>query len=145
MQGYHSCITVIHVQIGLLRESLKTHGRWADTVIVFASDHGYHLGEHSLWSKVSLFEECARVPMIVRVPGYIQEGTQTERLVELVDLMPTLSELSGVEPPGGLQGQSFAALLDGPQGVGKEVAYTAVSRGRVQLENTEQTEHAAKS
>jgi iduronate 2-sulfatase len=131
MQAYHACITFIDAQIGLLLESLKRTGHWDDTIIVFTSDHGFHLGEHSLWGKVSLFEECARVPMIVRVPGRTAEGSQTEGLVELVDLMPTLSELCGVKAPGGLQGKSFAALLDDPQGAGKEVAYTVVSRGKM--------------
>jgi iduronate 2-sulfatase len=131
MQAYHACITFIDAQTGLLLESLKRNGHWDDTIIVFTSDHGYHLGEHSLWGKVSLFEECARVPMIVRVPGRTQEGSQAEGLVELVDLLPTLSDLCGVKAPGGLQGKSFAALLDDPQGAGKEVVYTVVSRGQV--------------
>ncbi|MGI9472881.1 MAG: sulfatase-like hydrolase/transferase, partial [Rubripirellula sp.] len=131
MQAYHACITFIDAQIGLLLESLQQSGHWDDTIIVFTSDHGYHLGEHSLWGKVSLFEECARVPMIVRVPRRTAEGSHTEGLVELVDLLPTLSDLCGVKAPVGLQGKSFAALLDDPHGAGKEVAYTVVSRGQL--------------
>ncbi len=131
MQAYHACITFIDTQIGLLLESLKRNGHWDDTIIVFTSDHGYHLGEHSLWGKVTLFEECARVPMIVRVPGRTQEGSQTDGLVELVDIFATLNDLCKIEAPHKLQGTSFASLLDEPRGDGKEVAYTVVSRGKL--------------
>jgi arylsulfatase A-like enzyme len=131
MQAYHACITFIDAQIGLMLESLKRNGHWDDTIIVFTSDHGYHLGEHSLWGKVTLFEECARVPMIVRVPGRTQNGSQTEGLIELVDIFPTLSDLCRIPAPHTLQGKSFASLLDDPQGSGKKVAYTVVSRGKL--------------
>jgi iduronate 2-sulfatase len=131
MQAYHACITFIDTQIGLLLESLKRNGHWDDTIIVFTSDHGYHLGEHSLWGKVSLFEECARVPMIVRVPGRTLDGTQTDGLVELVDVFATLNDLCQIEAPHNLQGTSFVSLLDEPRGDGKQVAYTVVSRGKL--------------
>jgi iduronate 2-sulfatase len=129
MQAYHACITFIDAQIGLLLNALKRSGHWDDTIIVFTSDHGYHLGEHSMWGKVTLFEECARVPMIVRVPGRTQDGSHTEGLVELLDIFPTLTDLCGIEAPHKLQGKSFAALLDDPHGAGKDVVYTVVSRG----------------
>lgn len=129
MQAYHACVSFIDAQIGLLVESLQRNGHWDDTIIVFTSDHGYHLGEHCLWGKVTLFEECARVPMIVRVPGRTPVGSKTDGLVELVDIYPTLIDLCDIDAPHKLQGQSFVPLLDDPGHAGKDVAYTVVSRG----------------
>ncbi len=129
-QAYHACVSFIDAQIGLLLDGLKRNGHWEDTIIIFISDHGYHLGEHYLWGKVSLFEECARVPMIVRVPGKTRPGTSANGLTELVDLYPTLCELCGIKAPAHLQGQSFSGLVDKPSGEGKETAYTVVSRGK---------------
>ena len=128
-QAYHACISFIDAQIGLLLDALKRNKLWENTIVILISDHGYHLGEHYMWGKVSLFEECARVPMIVRVPGRTREGTSSSGLIELVDLYPTLSELCGLKAPAHLQGKSFTALLDDPSGAGRETAYTVVSRG----------------
>ncbi len=129
-QAYHACISFIDAQFNVLFDSLRKNGLWENTIIVLTSDHGYHLGEHFMWGKVTLFEECARVPLIVRVPGYESAGETTEGLVELVDCYPTLAELCGVNIAGHIQGESFAALLKNPSGQGKEAAYTVVSRGR---------------
>ena len=90
-QAYHACVSFIDAQLGLLLSALKRNGRWEDTIIIFISDHGYHLGEHYMWGKVSLFEECARVPMILRVPGRTRGGTSASGLTELLDLYPTLA------------------------------------------------------
>ena len=128
-QAYHACISFIDAQIGLLLEALKRNKLWENTIVILISDHGYHLGEHYMWGKVSLFEECARVPMVVRVPGRTREGTISNGLIELVDLYPTLSELCGLKAQVHLQGKSFTALLDDPAGAGRETAYTVVSRG----------------
>lgn len=129
-QAYHACVSFIDAQLGLLLSALKRNGRWEDTIIIFISDHGYHLGEHYMWGKVSLFEECARVPMIVRVPGRTRAGTSASGLTELVDLYPTLCKLCGIKAPAHLQGESFTRLIDNPSGEGKETAYTVVSRGK---------------
>jgi iduronate 2-sulfatase len=128
-QAYHACVSFVDAQIGLLLEKLKKEGLWENTLIVFTSDHGYHLGEHFMWGKVTLFEECARVPLIVRVPGQTRPGTTTDGLVELLDLFPTLVELCKLPAPKPLQGASFSALFTDPSGPGKETAYTVVSRG----------------
>ena len=130
-QAYHACITFIDAQIGLLFDALKRNGLWENTVVVLISDHGYHLGEHFMWGKVTLFEECARVPMIVRVPGRTKPGTVSQGLVELLDIYPTLAELCGIRPPEGLQGRSFTDLIDDPSGKGKEQVYTVVTRGKM--------------
>ena len=69
IQAYHACITFIDTQIGKVFEALKRQGLWENTIVVLMSDHGYQLGEHFMWGKVTLFEVCDRVPLIVRVPG----------------------------------------------------------------------------
>lgn len=134
MQAYHACISFIDAQIGTIFETLRQTGHWDNTIIVLTSDHGYLLGEKFMWGKVMLFETCDRVPLIIRIPSSMKNlqttsGTTSERLVELVDLFPTLTELCGVGPPDELQGRSLVPLLRDPKAAGKEVAYTVVLRG----------------
>ena len=128
-QAYHACISYIDAQLGILFKSLREHNLWENTIVIFTSDHGYHLGEHFMWGKVTLFEECARVPLIIRVPGVTRKGTETEALVELVDFHPTLLELCGLQGKSFIQGKSFVPLLRDPDSSGKKYAYTVVSRG----------------
>lgn len=129
-QAYHACISFIDAQIGLLFESLKRNGQWDNTIVVLTSDHGYQLGEHFLWGKVTLFEVCDRVPMIIRVPEMTKPGTTSEGLVELIDLYPTLSELCDITPPNDIHGRSIVPMLRDPAAAGKETVYTVVSRGK---------------
>jgi len=113
----------------LILDKLKAQELWEDTIVIFTSDHGYHLGEHFMWGKVTLFEECARVPLVVRVPGVSKAGTRSEGLVETIDLFPTLAELCDLSAPAYLQGRSYVGLIREPSGAGKPSAYTVVSRG----------------
>jgi iduronate 2-sulfatase len=129
IQAYHACISFIDAQIGLVFDALQQSGHWDDTIIVLTSDHGHQLGEHFMWGKVTLFEICDRVPLLIRAPGRSAPGSQTEGLVELIDLFPTLAELCDVAPPEHLQGRSFVPLLVDPARPGKETAYTVVTRG----------------
>ena len=96
-QAYHACVSFVDAQIGLILDKLKAQKLWNDTIVIFTSDHGYHLGEHFMWGKVSLFEECARVPLIVRVPGVSPAGKTSQGLVETIDLFPTLAELCDLD------------------------------------------------
>ena len=131
MQAYHACITFIDAQIKIVLDALKESGHWDDTVIVFTSDHGYHLGDHFLWGKVTLFDIGARVPFIVRAPGRTKGGTSSQAMVELIDIYPTLAQLTGLTPPDHLQGTSLRPLLDHPERLGqKKHAYSVVSRGK---------------
>jgi arylsulfatase A-like enzyme len=129
MQAYHACISFIDAQIGLMFDALKRSGHWDDTIVVLTSDHGYQLGEHFMWGKVTLFEVCNRVPMLIRVPGQTKPGSSSQGLVELVDLYPTLAELCDVKPPKDLQGRSLVPMLRDPKAAGKQTVYTVVSRG----------------
>ena len=132
MQAYHGCVSFIDAQIALMLDALKESGQWENTIIVFTSDHGYHLGDHFLWGKVTLFDIGARVPFIVRAPGLTQGGTESQAMVELIDIYPTLAELTGLEAPAHLQGTSLYPLLDQPKSLGqKKYAYSVVSRGKL--------------
>lgn len=111
--GYVAAIAYLDAQIGKVLDALKSSGRADSTIIVFWSDHGFHLGEHDLWCKTSNFELDARVPMMISVPGMKAAGQKTDTLVELLDLYPTLTDLAGLTPPAHLQGRSLKPLLDG--------------------------------
>jgi len=130
MQAYHACVSFVDHQLNRVLGALKAEGYWEDTVIVFTSDHGYHLGDHFMWGKVTLFDIGSRVPLIVRVPGMAAEGGKSQAMVELIDLYPTLADVVGLEPPSHLQGRSFRPLLGHPDRLGqKRLAYTVVRRG----------------
>jgi iduronate 2-sulfatase len=115
-------------QVGVVVNSLERQGLAENTVIVFTSDHGYHMGEHGLWQKMSLFEESARVPLLIVAPG-MSLGTISETPVSQIDLFPTLAELCDVRIPDNLQGQSLVPMLKDPSHTGRGWALTQVTRG----------------
>jgi iduronate 2-sulfatase len=102
-------------QVGRVLEALDDLDLTKNTLIVFWSDHGYHLGEQTLWAKTSNFELDARVPLMIAVPGSPHPGAATAALVELLDLYPTLSDLCRLPSPVGLDGFSLVPVLEDPQ------------------------------
>ncbi len=144
--AYYASNTFVDAQIGILFEALDELDLWRNTIVVFFGDHGYHLGDHGgLWHKNSLFERSARVPLIVYSPKMKASGKSTRRLVELLDLYPTLADLSGLPVPEGLDGLSFAPLLDDPAKPWKRAAYTLVARGQEINEHAREVAYLGRS
>lgn len=129
IQAYYASTTFMDAQVGKVLDSLEELGLADNTIVVFTSDHGYHLGEHGLWQKMSLFEQSARVPMIIAAPG-IEGGKVSKSPVGLVDLYPTLTELCDVKAPDNLQGQSLVGLMEDPLGEGRGWALSQVQRNQ---------------
>ena len=140
-QAYYASISFMDTQVGVVVDSLERQGLADNTVIVFTSDHGYHMGEHGLWQKMSLFEESARVPMLIVAPG-MSKGMISETPVSQIDLFPTLAELCHVRVPDNLQGQSLVPMLKDPSHAGRGWALTQVTRGgrRVDAKNGNETD-----
>lgn len=128
-QAYLASISFMDAQVGRVIDALDRLGLADNTIIVFTSDHGYHMGEHGLWQKMSLFEESARVPLLIVAPGVAMKSTAVKSPVSLVDLFPTLAEICGVKSPNNLQGQSLVAMLRDPNVAGRGWAITQVMRG----------------
>lgn len=127
-QAYYASISFMDAQVGRILEALDRLQLADRTIIVFTSDHGYHLGEHGLWQKQSLFEESSRVPLLIVAPG-TAAGQICRAPVSHVDIFPTLAELAGIQPPAGLQGQSLLPLLRDGGATGRGWALTQVVRG----------------
>ncbi|MDE0349879.1 MAG: sulfatase [Gammaproteobacteria bacterium] len=126
--AYHATVTMVDRYVGQVLHALRQLGLEESTVVVFTSDHGFHLGEHGgLWRKHTQFEESTRVPLIVRGPG-VPAGATTKALVELVDLYPTLADLARLPSPVGLEGTSFRPVLEDPVRPWKSAAFSEARR-----------------
>jgi len=119
--GYYASVAYMDAQVGKVLDALEEAGLNDKTIIIFTSDHGYHLGEHDFWAKVSLREESAGVPLIVSVPG--KKPAVCESFVELLDLYPTTASLCGLNVPGHLQGKDLSKLLDDPKEQVRDTAF----------------------
>jgi len=122
LHGYYACVSYVDAQIGLMLEALEEAGVRDNTVIVVWGDHGWHLGDMGIWGKATNYEIATRVPLIVWTPTMQARGQHSEALVELVDIYPTLCELTNLPVPEHLAGESFASILDDPKEEGKEYA-----------------------
>ena len=128
LSAYYASVTYMDEQVGRLLDALDRLDQRKNTVVIFTSDHGYNLGEHNCWQKLSLFEDSTRVPLIVSSPAHKKSAGQTcSAITELIDLYPTIAELSGLQSkaPGNLQGDSIVPQLSSPDEVPADgLAYT---------------------
>ena len=138
IKAYLACTTFVDHQVGRLLDALDARRFGDNTVIVFWSDHGWHLGEKQHWGKWTGWECSTRVPLIVVPPkkhtdDFAKTGSQCGHAVSLVDLYPTLTELCGVPAPDGLDGQSLVPLLREPSQGTDRTAVTIFDPGNVTL------------
>ena len=128
-RAYFGAVSFMDRQFGRVLAELDRLRLRDNTIVVFVSDHGYLLGEHHMWKKSKLWEEAIRVPLIISAPGK-KQGVQCDHFVELVDLYPTLTQLAGLPPDPGAQGQSLLRLLEDPKAqLSKQDAMIQVNAG----------------
>jgi len=125
---YAACVTYADSLVGRLIDQLKKLEEYDRTAIVLWGDHGWHLGEHAIWGKHSLFEESLRSPLIVVYPGIKKPGAKSKGIVETIDIFPTLCDITGIDMPKYLHGQSLKRILNDPDLPGDvAVSYTRAS------------------
>jgi iduronate 2-sulfatase len=128
LHGYYACISYVDAQIGKIVDDLKANGLDKNTIIVIWGDHGWHLGDHSLWNKHSNFEQAARAPLIITVPG-LTNGKNYKQPAEFVDIYPTLCELNGLPVGAYLDGKSLVPALKNNDTKIKDFAISQYPRG----------------
>lgn len=132
MRAYYAGASFMDAQLGKVLDALDRLKLAERTIVVFLGDHGFHLGERGWWNKSTIFELSARAPLIVAAPNRgTNAGKASPRVVEFLDLYPTLTDLAGLKPPANLQGVSLRPLLDDPGAAWDRPAYTQVRRGKV--------------
>ncbi len=128
-RAYHACVSFADAQLGKIFASMDRLKLWDDTMVILIGDHGYHLGEHEWWNKVTVHELGSRAPMMAWVPGAKGMGKPTNALIEFIDLYPTMIDYAGLKAPHPLAGESLRPVFNNPQLPGKEAAYSQVVRG----------------
>ena len=123
-RAYYATTSFMDAQIGRVLDKLKATGLDKNTIIVFTSDHGYHLGEHGHWQKQTLFNDATRVPLIIAGPGIPKNKKIEKSPVELVDLYPTLMDLVDINTPKFVQGKSLVPLLQNSENKVRKSALT---------------------
>ncbi len=126
--GYYASVSYVDALLGDLVEHLKALGIYDNTIIILWGDHGWKLGEHNSWGKMTNYNIDLRVPMIIRYPEQRLRGVETQAITELVDMFPSLCELAGIPVPDYMQGSSFAPLLEDPSLPWKRAAFSQFHR-----------------
>jgi iduronate 2-sulfatase len=126
--GYYASVSYVDACFGRLMDGLEAMGIADNTIIVIIGDHGWKLGEHGSWGKMTNYEIDTRVPLIIRAEGIKGKGRSSERLTELVDVFPTLCELAGIDVAEYLQGTSMVPLLNDPDREWKTAIFSQFHR-----------------
>jgi iduronate 2-sulfatase len=121
IHGYYACVSFVDAQVGRVLDALDALGLAKNTIVILWGDHGWNLGDHTMWCKHCCFESSMRVPLIVRAPQ-LPTAAKSAALVEFIDIYPSLCELTGIDPPTHLEGTSFVPLLKNPDAPWKQVA-----------------------
>jgi len=128
VHGYYAATSYIDAQVGKIIKKLKEKGLDKNTIIVLWGDHGWHLGDHSLWNKHSNFEQATRSPLIISDPR-ISKEYKINSPTEFLDVFPTLCDLSGISVPENLDGISLTSFLNGESNTSKVFAVSQYPRG----------------
>lgn len=126
--GYYASVSYVDALLGNLVAHMKKIGIYENTIIILWGDHGWKLGEHNSWGKMTNYNIDLKVPMIIRYPGQKNRGAQTFEITELIDMFPSLCELAGIKIPDYLQGTSFVPLIENPELQWKSAAFSQFHR-----------------
>ncbi len=129
IQAYRASTSHMDAQVAKVLAALDAEGLRDNTIVIFTSDHGYSLGEHGLWQKMSIFDRQSQVPMIIAGPG-IQQGKTSASPAELIDLFPTLADICGIKKPDYLSGVSLRPQLVDANAKVRTAAFSMVRDGR---------------
>ena len=129
VHGYYAAVSYMDAQLGRLLDELKEQGLADDTVVILWGDHGWHLGDHGMWCKHTNYEKATRAALVMSAPGQKAAGKTTDALVEFVDIYPTLVAVCRLPVPAGVEGHSFAPLLDDAKRPWKAAAFSQYPRG----------------
>ncbi len=132
LRSYYACCSFMDAQVGKVLKALEESGQLENTLIVFFGDHGYHLGEHNWWNKVTIFEKGTNAPFIVAGPSVGETGVKSEAMFEFIDIYPTLAELFKLKnTPDYLEGRSFAGVVEDPSKSFRSEVRAIVRRGEM--------------
>jgi len=132
LRSYYACSSFMDAQVGKVLNALKESGQMDNTLIFFLGDHGYHLGEHNWWNKVTIYEKGTNAPFIIAGSGVDPNGVRSKAMFEFIDIYPTLAEYAGLDNiPEYLEGESFAAVLKDPSLSFKTEVRAVVRRGKM--------------
>jgi iduronate 2-sulfatase len=126
--GYYASVSYVDALFGDLVQHLKKEGIYENSIIVVWGDHGWKLGDHNSWGKMTNYNIDLEVPLLIRYPDQQKRGVSSEQLVELVDLFPSLCDLAGISKPDYLQGLSFVPLLEHPDKAWKKAVFSQFHR-----------------
>lgn len=134
IHGYYASTSFVDAQIGKVLDELRKSGLQDNTIVVLWGDHGFHLGDHGIWTKHTNYEQATRIPILISAPGVTRPGSSTRQLAESVDLYPTLAELAGLPAPRvpqRLDGKSLVPVLKNPSSRVRDHAYHAYPKKKL--------------